>query len=302
MDEIQHLESITQMHQLMDQGKPRHPLVTIIDFSKVKDYGNTRARIASGFYGVMMKSNCLGRMKYGRQYYDFEDGTMVFIGPGQVISVEEDPDIVDKVEGWGLFFHPDLLRGTSLSRKMKEYSFFAYESNEALHLSDQERKTINDCIDKIDIELGMNIDKHSQTLIVSNIELLLNYCTRYYDRQFITRKSANKDTLTKFEDILTDYFNSDKLKELGLPTVKYCAEKLFLSSNYLSDLLKKETGKNAQEHIHYFLIEEAKNRLLLSNESVSSIAYDLGFDYPQYFSKFFKKKTGMTPASFRNAN
>lgn len=204
--------------------------------------------------------------------------------------------------GWGLFFHPDLIRGTSLGNKMKEYTFFSYEVNEALHLSDKEKQTLLDCVNKLENELTENIDKHSQTLITSNIELLLNYCSRYYDRQFITRKKANTDLLVRFENSLSSYFNSHELQKKGLPSVKYFAEQLFLSPNYLSDLLKKETGKNAQDHIHYYLIEEAKNNLLNTNDSVNEIAYKLGFEYPQYFSKLFKSKTGMTAVEYRNMN
>jgi AraC-like DNA-binding protein len=185
---------------------------------------------------------------------------------------------------------------------MKDYTFFTYKVNEALHLSDKEKETLLDCVNKLENELTENIDKHSQTLITSNIELLLNYCNRYYDRQFITRKKANTDLLVRFENSLYNYFNSGDLQEKGLPSVKSFAEQLFLSPNYLSDLLKKETGRNAQEYIHYYLIEEAKNTLTNSDNTVSEIAYSLGFEYPQYFSKLFKSKTGMTPLEYRNMN
>lgn len=204
--------------------------------------------------------------------------------------------------GWGLFFHPDLLRGTSLGMKMKDYTFFSYETSEALHLSDKEKEILYDCIQKIETELQENIDHHSQTLIVSNIELLLNYCQRYYGRQFITRKNSNRDIVAQVENVLKGYFFSDTLKMEGLPTVSDLADKVNLSPNYLSDLLKKETGMNTKDHIHHFLIEEAKNILLSSNKSVSEIAYELGFEYPQYFSKLFKQKTGNTPQEFRNLN
>lgn len=206
------------------------------------------------------------------------------------------------MSGWGLFFHPDLIHGTSLGTKMKGYSFFSYETSEALHLSEKEKQTLNDIVHKIDAELSENIDQHSQTLIVSNIELLLNYCTRYYDRQFITRKKANSDLLAKVEDVLSEYFREADLSEKGLPTVKYLADQLHLSPNYLSDLLKRETGMNAQDRIHYHLIEEAKNSLLSSNKSVGELAFSLGFEYPQYFSRLFKSKTGMTPLEYRNMN
>lgn len=204
--------------------------------------------------------------------------------------------------GWGLFFHPDLLRGTSLGTKMKDYTFFSYETSEALHMSDKEKEILYDCIQKIETELRENIDNHSQTLIVSNIELLLNYCQRYYGRQFITRNNFNRDILSQVENILRKYFNSEDLKKNGLPSVSYLADKVNLSPNYLSDLLKKETGMNAKDHIHHHLIEEAKNILLGTNKSISEIAYELGFEYPQYFSKLFKQKTGNTPQEFRNLN
>ncbi len=302
MQEVYHIETISELNKLLNQDKPKHPLVSVVDFSKVESFGENNVKTTLGFYSIMLKHNSCGKLKYGREYYDFEEGTLVCIAPNQVASIDNEGDQQNKVSGWGLFFHPDLIRGTSLGSKMKDYSFFSYETNEALHLSDKEKQTLNDCIVKIENELSENIDQHSQNLIVSNIELLLNYCTRYYDRQFITRKNSNKDLLIKFENILSNYFGSDKIKSHGLPTVKYCAEQLFLSPNYLSDLLKKETGKNAQDQIHYYLIEEAKNNLLNTNATVSEIAYNLGFEYPQYFSKLFKNKTGTTPAEYRNLN
>lgn len=302
MDNIFRLNSITELNQFLNQEKPRHPLVSVIDFSLVNDYGQGQVKITSGFYSIMLKDHCHGKFKYGREYYDFEEGTILCMAPNQVITIENDLDETNAASGWGLFFHPDLIRGTSLGSRIREYSFFSYETNEALHLSEQEKQTLNDCIAKIEREISQNLDQHSQTLIVSNIELFLNYCSRYYDRQFITRKSRNLDILARFEQVLSAYFQSDELKRRGLPTVKYCADQLFLSSNYLGDLLKRETGKNAQDHIHDYLIEAAKNSLLNSNRSVSEIAYDLGFEYPQYFSKLFKAKTGSSPAVFRNGN
>ena len=224
------------------------------------------------------------------------------IAPQQVITLDEAVEKRADAMGWGLFFHPDLIRGTALGQRIKDYSFFSYETNEALHLSEKEERTLFDCVQKINAELAENIDRHSQTLLVSNLELLLNYCTRYYDRQFITRKNANKDILSKVEELLTQYFQSPNTPEKGLPTVKYLADQVYLSPNYLSDLLKRETGMNAQDRIHYHLIEEAKNLLLNSNQSVGDLAFALGFEYPQYFSRLFKAKTGMTPVEFRNGN
>ena len=302
MESTIHIQDISQLHQFLNQPKPLHPLVGIIDFSKVDSFGENSVKISSGFYSMMFKNHCHNKLKYGREYFDFQEGTLICIAPNQVATIENEKEIKEEVVGWGLFFHPDLIRGTSLGTKIKDYTFFSYEMNEALHLSDKEKQTLKDCIEKIETELIQNIDKHSQTLIVSNIELLLNYCSRYYDRQFITRKHSNISILSKFENVLSIYFSSGNIKLDGLPTVKYCAEKLCLSPNYLSDLLKRETGKNAQDHIHYFIIDQAKNSLLNSNLTISEIAYELGFEYPQYFSKLFKTKTGMTPAKYRAIN
>ena len=296
------INSISQIHAAINHEKPRHPLVTVIDFSKVehKSVGGHKMKI--GFYGVMLKNKVAeGKFRYGREYYDFQDGTILFLAPEQVVQFDEDAD-TDNMEGWGLFFHPDFLRRSSLAEKMKDYSFFSYEANEALHLSDQEKQTLADCIHKIEVELAQNIDVHSQTLILSNIELLLNYCNRYYGRQFITRSHINKDVVSKFERLLTQYFDAEIAKDQGLPSVAHLAAQLNLSPNYLSDLLKRDTGKNAQEHIHYHLIEKAKTLLLNSNGTISEVAYNLGFEYPQYFSKIFKLKTGMTPVEYRGMN
>tara|TARA_Y100000782_G_scaffold115377_1_gene157414 strand:- start:4607 stop:5536 length:930 start_codon:yes stop_codon:yes gene_type:complete len=300
MSEITHVETIGELNAFFHQEKPKHPLISIIDFSKTPAYEGESLKVTTGFYSVMLKNHCFGRFTYGRSHFDFEEGALMCSAPHQVGTVEPELDKEKALTGWGLFFHPDLLLRTSLSGKMDNYTFFDYDMNEALHLSDKEKQTLNDCIKNIGDELDQNIDKHSQTLLVSNIELLLNYCTRFYDRQFITRSTTNKDILIRFEQVLKDYFQHENLRSTGLPTVKYCAEKLALSGNYLSDLLKKETGKNAQEHIHNYLIEQAKTALLGTSAPVSEIAYDLGFEYPQYFSKLFKAKTGMTPALYRN--
>ena len=304
MGNIIRLESISQLNALFQQTAPKHPLISVVDFSKIEKHEKIEEiKLTCGFYSVMFKNHCANKLKYGKEYYDFQEGTLMCIAPNQIITIEnnansENADIV----GWGLFFHPDLIRGTSLGNKIKEYTFFSYEVNEALHLSDKEKQTLWDCVDKLENELSENIDLHSQNLITSNIELLLNYCARYYDRQFITRKKVNTNLLTKFETILNSYFNSNDQQYKKLPSVKYFAELLFLSPNYLSDLLKKETGKTAQEYLHYYLIEEAKNNLLNTDDPINEIAFNLGFEYPQYFSKLFKSKTGMTPLAYRNMN
>lgn len=301
------MKPIIQLHNISDinnfvQCETTHPLVAVVDFSKVDEHIEEGTRISADFYTIMFKNYCANKLRYGRQSYDFQEGSLICIAPKQVLSMDNEIERKNDMMGWGLFFHPDLLRGTSLGVKISEYTFFSYETAEALHLSDKEKKTLYDCVQKIETELQENIDTHSQNLIVTNIELLLNYCLRYYGRQFITRKSSNSNTLATIEKLLTDYFKKGQVKESGLPTVKYLADHVHLSAAYLSDLLKKETGMTAQDHIHYFLIEEAKNILLSSDYSVGEIAYSLGFEYPQYFSKLFKQKTGKTPVEYRNLN
>lgn len=301
MKPIIHLNSISDINNVV-QCKTKHPLVAVIDFSKVDEYIEEGTRLSSDFYSIMFKNYCANKLRYGRQTYDFQDGSLMCIAPKQVLSMDNEIEKRDDMMGWGLFFHPDLLLGTPLSDKMQEYTFFSYETSEALHLSDKEKQILYDIVQKIQTELEENLDKHSQTLIVSNIELLLNYCSRYYGRQFITRKNSNSNTVAQAEKLLKAYFKTNSLKESGLPTVKYLAEKVHLSPSYLSDLLKKETGMNAQDQIHYYLIQEAKNILMNTDKSVSEIAYTLGFEYPQYFSKLFKQKTGHSPVEYRNLN
>ena len=256
---------------------------------------DTEVQTSFDFYMVSQKKIPCGVVKYGRNTYDFDEGVMMFVAPGQVISstLENEPN------GWALFFHPDLIRSTTLGQKISEYSFFSYDVNEALHLSDKEKQTVTAIVDQIRDEYSANIDVHTQALIVSQLELLLNYATRFYGRQFITRTTNNGDQISRFESYLTKYFDSQKPYTEGLPSVKQCAEHLGFSPDYLSDLLKQETGKNAQDHIHYLLIDRAKTALLSTSDSVSEIAYSLGFEYPQYFSKLFKKKVGVTPGEFR---
>ncbi len=302
MSEIIHLETISDMHKMLPQAIVKHPLVAVVDFSKYQEQFNSGMKITLGFYSVMFKNFCPNKMKYGQQAYDFQDGSLICMSPRQIISLDEPTEQKIDISGWGLFFHPDLIRGTSLSAKMKDFTFFSYETSEALHLSDKEKQILYDCVLKTQTELNENIDTHSQNLIVSNIELLLNYCSRYYGRQFITRKNTNRNIVLQVETLLNKYFESGNIQEKGLPSVKYLADNVHLSPNYLSDMLKKEAGMNAQDHIHFFLIEEAKNILLNSNTSVSEIAYNLGFEYPQYFSKLFKQKTGKTPNEYRQLN
>lgn len=297
MDEILKLDNIAQ-YNLLRGVKTLHPLVSVVDMSK--SMPTQSARIHFGFYCVFLKEVKCGDLKYGCNYYDYQEGTLVFVAPGQVVGVNSSEIVQPK--GWALLFHPDLIRGTSLGHNIKDYSFFSYEVYEALHLSEKERQIVIDCLSKIDYELKQSIDKHSKTLIANNIELLLNYCMRFYDRQFITRSNANKDILVKFEKLLDEYFQSDMPQTLGLPTVKYCAENIHLSANYLGDLIKKETGKSPQEHIQLKLMDIAKERIFDTSKSVSEIAYELGFKYPQHFSRMFKNETGYTPNEYRSLN
>jgi AraC-like DNA-binding protein len=302
-DKFTTIKSISQLHKLMGAEPPAHPSISFIKFSDMNvddtaDYG----KISLDFYVISHKSS-KGEMMYGRNYYDFEEGTMIFTAPNQAITPSNISDVENNNDdGWSLFIHPDLLYNSELGRKMKKYNFFSYEINEALHLSQSEKGVIYESIMNIVKEYNQNIDKHSQSLIISNLELLLNYCLRYYDRQFYTRSNYSQDTVVQIEKILADYFNSDKPSTLGIPTVKYCASQVNLSSNYLSDLLKKETGKNTKEHIDYYIVEKAKNILLSSQISVSEVAFNLGFEYSQYFSKLFKKKTGYSPSQYRTVN
>lgn len=298
-----HLHTISDLFRFFQlENRLQHPLIAVIDFSEVNEHINEETRISLDFYALIFKNYNRNNIKYGRKVVDFQDGSLICLAPNQVLEMDNDIEVSPTMEGWGVFFHPDLIRATSLNEKLKDYSFFSYEIKEALHLSEKEKQILHDCILKIGEELKENIDIHSQDIIVSTIELLLNYCSRFYGRQFITRKNSNNSVVIQVEKILNDYFNEKNIKEKGLPTVKYLAEQVYLSSGYLSDLLKRETGKNAQDHIHFYLIEEAKNVLLNSNKSIGEIAYSLGFEYPQYFNKLFKQKTGKTPVEFRNLN
>lgn len=302
MKELIHLQNITDLHKLFSLGNSHHPLVTVLDFSKVTEHVEQNSKVTTDFYSIMFKNYCKNTIKYGRKAIDFQDGNLVCIAPNQTIEIDNEVEKREDKMGWGLFFHPDLIRATSLNDKLKEYSFFSYEVSEALHLSDKEKNILFEYIQKIQAELQENIDIHSQNIIVSTIELLLNYCSRFYGRQLITRSQTNKSIIAQIENLLIKYFAETKVKDQGLPTVKFLAREVNLSPSYLSDLLKKETGKNAQEHIHFYLIEQAKNSLLNSNKNVNEIAFDLGFEYPQYFNRLFKQKTGKTPMEYRNLN
>ena len=298
MNEIVQLDTVAA-YNTMRGVKTLHPLVTVLDLSKANPMAAKTFNF--GLYAVYLKEFKCGELKYGRHQYDYQEGTLVFIAPGQVVGVQPKTTTFEP-KGWALLFHPDLLKGTPLGKHIHDYSFFSYDVNEALHLSDKERQLVLDCFAKIEYELQHAIDKHSKTLIASNIELFLNYCTRFYDRQFITRDNANKGILEKFEALLNAYFLSDQPTHAGLPSVAYCAAVLHLSPNYFGDLMRKETGKSAQEYIQAKIIETAKERIFDLSKSVSQLAYELGFKYPQHFTRLFKQRTGLSPNEYRAMN
>lgn len=274
----------------------RHPLVSIIDLAKSTTWP-TRAWFRYEVYALYLKNVKCGDIKYGRQYYDYQDGTIVCFAPGQITDLEMLPNIQPNAHG--ILFHPDLIRGTALGQEIKKYSFFSYEINEALHISEEERQTVMDCLQKITIELKHSIDKHSRRLICANIGLLLDYCMRFYERQFDTRNGVNKDIIVRFEHLLNEYFEGDAPQKQGLPSVKYFADKVFLSANYFSDMVRKQTGKTVSEYIQDKMIGLVKEQLLSTDKTTSQIAYEIGFQYPQHLSRMFKRVVGMTPNKFR---
>jgi len=278
-----------------------HPLVTVLDLhgARRKSQKDIEA-LRFNYYGIFMKQNKDCILKYGRKYYDFEEGTLVFVAPGQIVSIENDDDYVPS--GYALLFHPDLLHGTQLAKTISGYSFFSYDVYEALHLSERERQVVIDCFEKIRHELERDIDRHSRSLIVSNIELFLRYCTRFYERQFITRDLVNDGIVRTFERSLDDYLRKGKARNLGLPTVNHFAEAQHLSPNYFGDLVKKETGKSAQEFIQGKLIDMAKEWIFDPGKTVSEVAYELGFKHPQHFSRMFKSRVGQSPSTYRRMN
>ncbi|MCP2025846.1 AraC-like DNA-binding protein [Flavobacterium sp. HSC-32F16] len=298
MEQIIRVEKIAQYNKLKGV-ETQHPLISVFDNSKTKALPNN-SRMHFGFYAIFLKAGKCGELKYGRNNYDYDDGTMVFVAPGQVIEVKNEEDY--QPTGLALLFHPDLIKGTTLAKQMSQYSFFSYDSHEALHLSLKEQQIIRDLFNKLEYELNQSIDKHSKSIITNNIELLLNYCVRFYDRQFITRENINTDILSKFENLLNEYFQSENTQNFGLPSVGYFADLLNLSSNYFGDLIKKETGKSAQDHIQLKLINLAKERIFDTEKSISQIAFELGFKYPQHFNRMFKKNTGYTPIEYRSLN
>lgn len=299
MGQFLKINTITELHEAFGYRKPSHPLISVIDLSDVViSQEILNLKIGTPFYNVTLKTKTSQLFKYGREYFDFSEGCLFGIAPNQIVEVDETSEKGD-MGGWALYFHPDLIRGYNLLNKISDYGFFTYETKEALHLSEKEKTTLNDIVLKIAEEYESNLDEFSQDVLVSNIELLFNYIKRFYSRQFITRKNQNTTIVSQFNYLLKDYFDSEKTRKNGLPKVHYFAGKLHLSDSYLSDLLKRETGENAQDIIHFYVIEKAKNNLVNTDKSISEIAFELGFEYPQYFSRLFKNKTGQTPKEYR---
>ena len=297
------IKTITEFHRLRNLPPPEHPLISLVDYSKMSDIPDDNAAgVIFDFYSVSIKRGVAGKLKYGQQQYDFDEGVMYFIAPNQVFSrIKDDSQHPVHPSGWILLVHPDFLWNTSLAENIKKYEYFDYSVNEALFLSDKEEATINNIVKNIEQEYHSNIDKFSQGIIISQIETLLNYADRFYQRQFITRKITSHQILDRLEKILADYFSSDNLITKGLPSVQYIAETLHVSASYLSGLLKALTGQSTQQHIHDKLIERAKEKLSTTQLSVSEIAYELGFEHSQSFSKLFKTKTNSSPLEFRQS-
>jgi len=303
MKEIVNIRTVTEFHDLLGLARPEHPLISFIEDNDLKSKADLSdelfdTRFTTEMYCIMYKDKISGSIGYGRSTYDFQEGTIIFSSPGQVLTSPSREKIAEK-QGWTLLFHPDLVRRSILGEKIEEYSFFSYASNEALHLSPKEEQLLFGLVANIQEEYSRNIDEHSQRLIVANLELLLNYCMRFYGRQFYSRSNINKDFVSAFEQVLKSYFKSDHPLESGLPSVDYFGSALNMSTNYLSDLLKKETGKSIKEHLDRHVIEKAKMVLLSSDQKISQIAYGLGFEYPQSFTRMFKNKTGMSPNQYR---
>lgn len=298
MNKIKKIKTISEYNKELGL-ETLHPLVSVIDFAKAKQIANVQRLVS--FYTIYLKEVKCGDVRYGCNYYDYEDGTMLFIAPGQVSGVENTGELIQP-KGYGLLFHPDLIQGTNLGRTISDYSFFDYDVKEALHLSKTERKTIIDCLQKIENEMKRGVDKHTKKLIATNIELLLDYAMRYYERQFITREKVNLGILERFEKIFKAYYESEKPQQLGFPTVAYFAGELHLSPNYFGDLIKKETGTSAREFIQKQVIDVAKQKLFENNSTINEVAYSLGFSYPNHFSRLFKSHTGMSPNEYRRSN
>ncbi|MCL6219367.1 helix-turn-helix domain-containing protein [Zunongwangia pacifica] len=294
------IQSIRELHQLLELPKPKHPLISVIDFSTIKCFDDEKLEaVTYGFYCIAIKKNFKAKMRYGQQHYDFDEGVMTFFAPHQVVITEIRDDW--ELEGLWLVIHPDFLQGFSIFKEIRQFGFFSYSVNEALHLSEEEEHTINQLLANISNESEATIDTFSQDIIIKQIELLLHYCDRFYRRQFLTRKQANSSLISTFEDLLGAYFNNNLTVTDGIPNVSYFAERMNLSRNYLSDMLRNSTGQSAQQHIQQKVIEKAKELLTNSELTVSEIAYQLGFEYPQSFHKLFKNKTTFSPLEYRQS-
>lgn len=294
------INSISEYHKLAGLPQAEHPLVSLIDYSQV-NYPDDQLSILQGNYSIALKRGVEGKVRYGQQEYDFNEGLMSFVSPGQLLNITVNRNAKPKPSGWILIINPDFLWGSTLAQKIKEYEFFGYNVNEALFLSPKEEASMIEIMKSIQKEYHSNIDAFSQNIILSQIELLLNFAERYYQRQFITRKINNHELLSKMERWLYDYFNDPELSERGLPNVQQIADELNLSANYLSSLLRNLTGLNAQQHIHQKLVEKAKEKLSTTSQSISEIAFELGFEHSQSFSRLFKDKTQLSPKEFRAA-
>lgn len=292
------IQSISELHRIAGITKPHHPLISILNLEGLANNSDITSVIFD-FYVVSMKRGC-DKLFYGQQKYDFDEGVMAFLAPGQILR-GEDNGIPHHLSGWMLFIHPDFLWNTSLAKKMKHYEYFGYSTNEALFLSDKEESIINSIIDNIRNEYSSNIDKFSQDVIVAQLEVLFTYAQRFYERQFITRKITSSKILNRVEEVLVAYFKDEDLSQKGLPTVHYVADELNISIKYLGSLLKQLTGQSTQQHIHEKLIDKAKEKLSTTSLSVSEIAYELGFEHSQSFSKLFKTKTSQSPLEFRSS-
>lgn len=300
--QLHRIKTIGQYHEIMGLPKPEHPLISVVNLGTINPpIANGSMSLVFDFYSISLKRMDHAKMRYGQQEYDFNEGVMFFMSPNQVFSIEVNTDMAIKRSGWLLLIHPDFLWNTPLAKTIKQYEYFDYAVHEALHLSEKEEATINGIIKSIEQEYHSNIDKFSQDIIIAQLEVLLNYSERFYQRQFITRKISNHQILAQLEEILGAYFNSDDLANKGLPSVQYIADTLNVSPNYLSSLLKTLSGQSTQQHIHDKLIEKAKEKLSTTDLSISEIAYQLGFEHSQSFSKLFKSKTQLSPLEFRHS-
>ncbi len=293
-----HFNSISELHRVLGLPKPLHPLVSLVDNTKIAiEKEMLPESFLLNFYKISYKTGIRGKIRYGQGYYDFDEGGMVFTSPNQLLATEDDTEY----KGYTLLVHPDFLRSSPLGKKIKNYGFFSYAANEALHLSEKEKTIILNIFKNIEDELQSSIDDFSQDVIIAQVELILNYSNRFYKRQFITRKAVSNDLLVKMETLLDEYFNKETALMQGAPTVQYIASELNVSTHYLSDMLRALTGQNAQQHIHNKLIEKAKEILSISTLSVAEIAYQLGFEHPQSFNKLFKRKTNLSPLQYRHS-